>query len=164
MTKIVIIVLVLIVVLFVGLVVWGSNNQNKSFNSDKPPAVMDWFGQLGSGPKVDVKQLQPPVKTFDLSRQAKYSVVVLADDDHPFRQGKIKVQPAVSPSSSCAHVVFAPKPVSGLSKELKDPQDSSNPKIRDRNDFTLTIPKGGGDLVIERLSPLSTAPCTVALE
>src|ERR1051325_4040591 len=101
-TKIVIIVLVVIVVLFVVLVVWGAGNNSSSsgtnadnFTPDSAPVaggINDLFGSHGS--KFDPAYLRPQLTSFDLQKQTGYSVEVLADDKHPLRQMKIKIQPA----------------------------------------------------------------------
>jgi hypothetical protein len=170
-TKVVIIVLVIIAALFVVLMIWGSSNNKsqassqsdsdaaKSFNSQPHSFLSGLSGRLGYGPKIDVKQLQPALKTFDLAKQG-YQIKVLADSDNPFRRAAIKVQPASTPS--CAHVSFTPVPVEGMSDDLKKTQTSDDSSIKNPNDFTFTIPKGGGELVVEPRSP--NKPCTVTLE
>src|SRR5215467_11398704 len=120
-TKIVIIVLVLIVVLFVVLMVWGARNNSNSkyaddadaktnaekFDPSSAPLAGGIDNLFGSHiPKFDPAYLRPRLTSFDLQKQAGYSVQVLADDSHPFRQLKVKVQPAQSPLSSCALVAF----------------------------------------------------------
>lgn len=168
-TKIVIIVLVVIAVLFVVLMVWGSGNNSNQGDANNPPSFMTWLGQLGGGSSFDTTQLQPKVttKTFDLARTPKFDFKVAADSDHAFRQAAFKVQPAANPS--CALVVFT-DPSGGSSgpddpnkpTKLKNPQSSHD--TNKPNSFTLTIPKGGGDLVIARTVASSTAPCTVTLQ
>jgi hypothetical protein len=170
-TKVVIIVLVVIAALFVVLMIWGAGNNSSQSSSQSPSDDAAGFnskphsflsnisGRLGYGPKLDVKQLDPPLKTFDLAKQAKYQVKVLADSDNPFRRASVKVEPLLSPS--CAHVSFTPEPVDGLSDDLKKTQRSDDSNIKDPNDFTFTIPKGGGELVVEPRSP--NKPCTVTL-
>jgi hypothetical protein len=171
-TKIVIIVLVVIAALFVVLMIWGSGNNSSEGNANQPPSFLTWLGQLGGGSSFDIKQLQPSVKnkTFDLARQANYQFTVLADSDHPFRQAAFKVQPSPSSNQSCAQVIFT-DPSAGNSsgddpdhQKLKNPQSSHDSKNKNWNDFTITIPKGGGGLLIERSVASSTAPCTVTLQ
>jgi hypothetical protein len=171
-TKVVIIVLVIIVALFVVLMIWGAGNNSSqssssqsdsdaaaSFNSKPHAFLSSLSGRLGYGPKIDAKQLQPALKTFDLAKQG-YQVKVLADSDNSFRRAAIKVQPVSTPS--CAHVSFTPAPVDGMSDDLKKTQRSDDSSIKNPNDFTFTIPKGGGELVVEPRSP--NKPCTVTLE
>jgi hypothetical protein len=166
-TKIVVIVLVLIAVLFVAFVVWGLAKPGpkmtaKDFNKQKPPSLVSWFHQvLGSGgPKLDAAHMYPSLTTFDLQKQAAYTIKVLSDDDHPVRQARFKVFP---PGNACAHMIFKPiNAPQGLDKA----QDTDDPDagIKNRNDVTFSIPKGGGTLTIGREVPLSAPPCTVALQ
>jgi hypothetical protein len=168
-TKIVIIVLVVIAALFVVLMVWGSGNNSSRGNANQAPSFLTWLGQLSGGSRFDSTQLQPSVKskTFELAKTPKYQFKVSADSDHPFRQAAFKVEPAAN--QSCALVIFT-DPSGGSSgaddpnkpTRLKNPQSSHDAK--NQNSFTLTIPKGGGELVIERTVASSTAPCTVTLQ
>jgi len=174
-TKVVIIVLVVIVVSFVVLVVWGAgNNSNPRYRDDADAktnaekfdpgsaplagGINDLFGSRL--PKFDPAYLRPRLTSFDLQKQANYSVAVLADDSHPFRQLKVKVQPAKSPSSSCALVTFKP---TNPPEDMKESR-SDHPKIKDQNDVAFMIPKAGGTLEVKRSSPLSSGPCTVTLQ
>ena len=159
-TKIVIIVLVLVVVLFVVLLVWGGRDSNQSSDTSTHPAFMDGLNQmLGSrAPKVDAAHLRPPLTVFDLQQKASYTIEVLPDGDHTLRSAKMRVQPP----NACAHVLF--RPSSDTPEQLNHEQDSNNPKVTNRNEFSLTVAKGGGTLIISRQSPLSAAPCTVVLQ
>ena len=167
-SKIVIIVLVVIVAVFVVLMIWGIGNAGppssgdpkkdaNTFNSGGHPSFLDSISGWGSGPKLDPKQLEPPTTTFDLARQSTYTVLILPDSDHPFRKARFKV-----PSqNTCAHVVF--QPTKDAPDGLKDPQDSEDSHVHDKNDFSFTVPKAGGTLTISRRFP-NNAPCTVVLE
>jgi len=176
-TKVVIIVLVVIVVSFVVLVVWGAgNNSNPRYRDDADAktnaekfdpgsaplagGINDLFGS--HIPKFDPAYLRPQLTTFDLQKQANYSVAVLADDSHPQRQLKVKVQPAKSPSSSCALVTFTAG--ENAPDKKSDPQKSDYSRIKDHNEVTFIISKGGGRLDIGRSSPSSSVPCTVTLQ
>jgi hypothetical protein len=167
-TKIVIIVLVVVAVLFVVLVVRGAGNDHKgptTANSSDPssaPIASGINNLFGSHlPKFDPAYLRPQLTSFDLQKQAGYSVQVMADDSHPFRQLKVKVQPAKSPSSSCALVIF--RPTNPPEEDMKESR-SDHPKIKDQNDVTFMIPKGGGKLDIGRSGPSISIPCTVTLQ
>ncbi len=165
-TKIVIIVLVLIAVLFVILVVWGYGNNDsqktsgdskqdaKKFSASSHSFLRQFSQRLGSGPKLDAKQVQPQLTTFNLQSQPSYLIHVLPDKDHEFRQAKFTIEP---PRSACAYVVLTAD--GDVPDDLRN-QDSRN--ADDRNDFTLTVPKGGGTLRIDRALP--SGACTVALQ
>src|SRR5882724_10733811 len=100
-TKILLILLIIVIVLFVVFVAWGAKKNSSepaptsdSFNSGKYP-ILSFNGVLARfGPKFEVNQLQPPVGTFDLQTQSQYSVKVLGDSMHKFRQAKFLVQPS----------------------------------------------------------------------
>src|SRR5215813_4302238 len=167
-TKVVIIVLVVTVVLFVVLVVWGAgNNSNPKYPDDADAKTNAEKFDPGSAPlaggidnlfgshipKFDPAYLRPQLTSFDLQKQTGYSIEVLADDKHPLRQMKVKIQPARVPS--CAHVTFTAG--KNAPENTKDPQTSDDSKIKpnDRNEVTFVIPKGGGKLDIGRSSPSS---------
>jgi len=167
-TKIVVIVLVLMAVVFVVLVVWGSGNHQDSsmtpaeFNKQKPPSLVSWFHEMfGSrGPKLDAAHMFPSRTTFDLQKQSVYTVKVLSDDDHPMRQARFKVLP---PGNGCARMKF--EPINPPPK-MDHAQDTDDPDagIKNRNDVTFSIPKNGGTLTVARENAMSTPPCTVALQ
>lgn len=175
-TKVLVIVLVIVILLFVVLMVWGvrSNAVQKppgpkkddaaNFSDGRHP-ILDAFQEaLGPfTPKLKASSLRPALTTFDLQKQPSYSIDVLPDRDHEFRQARVRVQ---APGNACARVVFTPvfPPGNDAPDKLKKPQDSHDLDAQNRNAFSLTIPKGGGRLRLDRELPLSTAPCTVALE
>jgi hypothetical protein len=175
--KVLVIVLVIVILLFVVLMVWGVRRNSiqkppgdpkkddaKNFSDGRHPILDTFQGVLGPfTPKLKASSLRPALTSFDLQKQPSYSIDVLPDLDHPFRQARVKVQ---APGNACAHVVFTPvfAPGSDAPDKLKKPQDSDNPDVNNRNEFSLSIPKGGGRLRIDRESPPSAAPCKVALE
>src|SRR5262249_33529855 len=165
-TKIVVIFLVLIAVLFVAFVVWGLAKPGpkmtaKDFNKQKPPSLASWFHQvLGSGgPKLEPAQMHPSLTTFDLQKQSSYTIKI-SSDKHPVRQAELKVLP---PGNACAHMVFTPN---NPPKEMENPQETrtSDPPIKNRNDVTISIAEGGGTLITELEARLSAPPGTVALQ
>jgi len=167
-TKILIIVLVLIVVLFVVLVGWGYGHNKQGDDKKKDPndAVADHPGfldglndLLGSrGPKIDAAHLDPSLATFDLQRISSYTIHVLPDKSHTIRRAKVKVQPP----NACARVVFTPS--KDAPEPLNQERKSDDKEVKNRNEFNLAVPKGGGTLLISRQSSLNTSPCTVTLE
>lgn len=167
-TKIVVIVLVLIAVVFVVLVVWGSGNHHDSgmtsakfSKQEPPPFVKSFHNMFGSrGPKLDAAHMFPSVTTFDLQKQSAYTIKVLSDDDHPVRQARFKVLP---PGNACAHMIFKPINAPHDLDKTQD-TDDSDAGIKDHNDVTFSIPKGGGTLTIAREAPMSAPPCKVALQ
>lgn len=167
-TKIVVIVLVLIAVVFIVLVVWGSGNHQDSgttsakFSKQEPPSFVKGFHDMfGSrGPKLDAAHMFPSLTTFDLQKQGVYTIKVLSDEDHSVRQARLKVLP---PGNGCARMIFKPiNAPQGLDKTQDT--DDSDAGIKNRNDVTFSIPKGGGTLTVTREAPMSAPPCTVALQ
>lgn len=170
-TKIVILVLALIAVVFVVLVIWGTGNHSDpkkttsaNINQQPMPPIVGRLEQMfGShGPKLDAAHMRPALTVFDLQKQRSYTIAVLPDNDNAVRQGEF----AVTLGNSCAHLVFdAGK---GAPDVFSKPQDTHandpNSKVPNRNDVTFSIPKQGGSLTIEREVALSTAPCTVKLK
>ena len=112
-TKILIIVLVLVVVLFVVLMVWGGRrnaiqkppgdpkkDDAKSFSDGRHPILDAFQGVLGPfTPTLKASSLSPALTTFDLRKQPSYSIDVLPDRDHEFRQAsRTTVSVAVGPA------------------------------------------------------------------
>src|SRR5882672_11905474 len=99
-TKILLILLIIVIVLFVVFVAWGAKKNSSepaptsdTFNSGKHSILGSFNGVLARfGPKFEVNQLQPPVGAFDLQTQSQYSVKILGDSKHKFRQAKFLVQ------------------------------------------------------------------------
>ena len=161
-TKVLLVLLIIVIVLFVVFVAWGAKKnfsepapKADTFNSEKYPipGVLARFG-----PKFEVNQLQPPLAAFDLQTQPQYSVKVLGDSKHKFRQAKFLVQP----SKGCADVKYtAPGP---LPPNVRNPQKSGDSNDSNHpNEFTFTMFEGGGTLTIVRTTPYAS-PCKVTLE
>lgn len=168
-TKIVVIVLVLIAVLFVVLVVWGAGNNHVSpkttaanINQQPMPSVVGRLEQMfgSQGPRLDAAHMHPALTTFDLQKQGSYKIEVLPDDN-PVRQAEFRV----TVGSACAHLSFKPAQHSpdGFDNQEAHPRDP-NSKGPDRNPVTLNFPKEGGTITVARESALSSAPCTVTLK
>jgi hypothetical protein len=166
LTKILLIFLIIVIVLFVVFVAWGAKKNSSepapkanTFNSGKYPILESFNSVLaGFGPKFEVNQLQPPVAAFDLQTQPQYSVKVLGDSKHKFRQAKFIVQP----SKGCADVEYTaagptPSDVRNPQKSA-DSNDSNHPK-----EFTFTVFEGGGTLTLVHTPPYAS-PCKVTLE
>jgi hypothetical protein len=155
-TKVVLIVLVLIVVLFVVLVVGGSSRNasgpktdENNFNPNEHSTLAAFNGVLAPfGPKLQAKDLRPPLATFNLSSTPHYQERVLPDSGHKFRQGRFTVQP-----DNCAHLVYVPSG-SNLPDKLKKQQEYTKQS-------TFTIFEEGGTLTIDRAS---AGPCEVILQ
>ena len=182
-TKVLIIVLILIVVVFVVILVWGHGtnakqlmplsppdhpdpqSDEKTFNSqDHPhPAFLDTFNDLFSpfSPKLQAKQLQPPITTFDLALRSNYEVVISEDMNHKFRQAKF----AVRQGKACTFVIYTASPTQKDAREELKRQDSD--RATDKKDpehqFTFTILDGGGKLVVQRATS-SPESCVVELK
>lgn len=164
--RVLVILLVVGILLFVGVMVWGSSNHSSkaeptpdTFNSDQYPLLGSFNTVLGSfGPKLKSTELQPARGVFDLQTQPGYSVRVLPDNDHKFRQAKFLVQP----SAACAEVKFTALD-SKLPPKVKNPQDSNDRKDKRPNEFTLTVFAAGGTLTVER-APGPAGVCKVTLE
>lgn len=170
-TKIVIIVLLIVILLFIALTVWGCQNNGGQtpasdpklgtniFLRDRHPHLDGFKSVLGAyAPTLKTSSLRPALTTFDLGSQVSYSVSVLGDDKHQFRQAKFVVQPA-----ACAHVTYKALDATGADDSLRN-QDSAT--IDEKNppaEFTLTILDAGGTLTIEKKVP-SPSPCRVDLK
>jgi hypothetical protein len=162
--KILIIVLVIMVVLFVVLMVWGyKNNKSQTDAKDfEPTSVLTGFNTILApfAPKLDPKQLQPPLASCDLRSKPSCAITVSPDASHKSRQAKFKIQPANTPP--CASVVYK---FSGCEMS----PDSDNPcqvsdKSKNPNEFTFAILTGGGSLTISRNAPSNNGSCKVSLE
>jgi hypothetical protein len=166
--KVLVIVLVVIVVLFVVFEVWGSSTNAREAKTDENTfdpsqhSTLDAFSGLLApfGPKLQGKDLQPPLTTFNLSSNSHYAERVLTDSDHKFRQAKF----TVLPNKTCAHVVYLPSG-SNVPDKLNKKQDSneSNDK-KHPNEFTFTILEGGGTLTIDRVPSAPAGLCEVILQ
>lgn len=169
--KLLIILLIVMILLFVGLAVWGwgkhseitADDFNKDRKSGKHSSLVSFNKMFGRfSPTLKSNALNPSASIFDLQKQQSYSMVVLRDEKHDFRQAKFLVQP----QPLCAQVIY--KSLSGQGSEQKlDNQDSN--KIEDRDppdEFTLTILSGGGTLAIARnpVMGLYNGPCKVTLK
>lgn len=165
-TKVLLILLIVIVVLFVVFTISGtgrtpptpvdSKKEMKIFKSQSHSTFKAFNSLLGSfGPKLKAKELQPPLAVFDLQSAPRYSVTILPDSDHKFRQAKFTAQPG----KACMRISFvASGPVPNnmsRNQSLPDPDDDKN-----SNEFTFTIFSGGGTLTIDRFS----LPCKVSLQ
>ncbi|SRR6266849_7678469 len=180
-TKVLLIVLILIAVVFVVIVFWGHGtnssqlipissenhpdpeNDEKNFNSPQHPhpKFLDTFNGLLApfGPKLQAKHLQPPLTTFDLASIPHYSESILPDSNHKFRQAKF----AVRPNKLCAHVVFnASDPVPPNMAKTQD-SDKANGDNKTSSEFTFTIFEGGGTLTIDRVPSYAGGSCKVQL-
>ena len=164
--KLLVILLIVGVLLFVGLMVWGSSNHSSkaepspdNFDAGQYPLLGSFDSALGSfGPKVKSDQLQPARTVFDLMQtQTGYSVRVLPDPNHKFRRAKFLVQPV-----SCAEVTFT-----ALDKKLpdkvKNPQKSGERKDLQSSEFALTVFEAGGTLTVNYALGRSGL-CKVTLE
>ena len=182
-TKVLVIVLVIAILLFVVLMVWGARRNGSprpsgdpkmdaedadKFSDGRPHLVLDAFnGVLGPfSPKLKASSLNPAVTTFDLGSKPSYKITVLSDDKHKFRQAKFVVQPMNPNQPLCAHVTY-----SAFDRKDENLRDQDSDKIKHKkppNEFTLTILKGGGTLVVVRNPPVNPGsnigPCTVELK
>jgi hypothetical protein len=174
--RILVILLVIGILLFVVLMVWGAR-----MNASQKPSAGDFFGTKSHptphpyldafqgilrpfSPTLKASFLRPAITTFDLASKSPYTITVLRDDKHKFRQAKFVVQPIQT--ILCAHVTYWPLASKDMDKDLKKPQDSNDIEKKDPlNEFKLTIVDGGGTLVVERYPPLSPPrPCSVELK
>ena len=178
--KILVILLVIGILLFVVLIVWGagqpklpsnsnSRQDSDTFNQEPHPYLDGFKGMFGRfGPTLKAGSLNPELSTFDLASKSSYSLVVLGDDKHKFRQAKFVVQPGQLPL--CAHVKYTAFGGKDMDDHLKnqDSNDDKDPKKKPPNEFTLTIAEGGGRLTVERNPPLTPGsppgPCSVQLK
>ncbi len=168
-TKVLLIVLILTVVFFIVFIVGGSGkpgpstnprNDMKDFKSKPHPGLNAFNGLMAPfSLKLKVKDLQPPVTVFDLQAAPHYTVRILPDNDHKFRQAKFAVQPG----KGCMRMTFeasgqVPDNMS-RTQGVPDPDDD-----KQSNEFTFTIFPGGGTLTVDRLSPLASPPCRISLQ
>jgi hypothetical protein len=156
-TKVVIILLVIVAVVFAVLVVLGPRASPENFQAAAPHPVLDSFNEILApfAPKVAVTSLSPSQKTFDLSSTSQYSVKILPDRSHAFRKANF----VVSPAKSCARMVYTASGGNG-DDPLKSQASDQDPKHPDQ--FSFVIAKGGGTLVIQRKQQQPGA-CVVVL-
>lgn len=167
--KTLLVILILISILFVIFLVGGlgkgePNNDPKAgakdFNSQPHPTWKSLNGILAPfGPKLKARELQPSLAVFDLQAGPHYSVRILPDSDHKFRQAKFTVRP----SKACMRISYealgsVPDHMS-KTQSLPDPDDDKT-----SNEFTLTIFSGGGTLTVDRSSPYASLPCKISLQ
>ena len=173
-TKILIIVLVVIAVLFVVLMVWGINSNSKASmgmpantgNSTKsgnftpedankfaPDSMMSGLSGILApfATKLDPKQMQPALTACNPRAKQTCVIEILPDPKHNLRQSKFKVQPETKPA--CAHLVYQ-------SSGSEDPKTQDSNDAKNPSEFTFAIFKEGGTLKIDR----STGSCQVSLE
>jgi len=166
-TKVVILVLVLVAALFVVLAVWGAGNNRSQTTSGDPnkdaqnfsaPPLLDRLNGVVAGfaPRLDAGHLEPSSTVFDLGKQNHYSVQVLSNSSHKYRQAKFKIEPP----DGCAHLAYT-EAASDTPDSLKQ-QDSL--KAKDPNQFSFTIGAQGGTLTLDRKPATPARPCTVQLE
>jgi hypothetical protein len=163
-TKVVLIILALIAVLFVVLVLIPprvkTTENADSFASGKHASLDSVNSILAPfAPKLSAKALQPPLQAFDLSLTPSYKITILPDTSQKFRRAEF----VAFPSKHCALVTYTPSDSSGLDKGK--PQDSEHSGSSDHPDrFSFTFLSGGGILKIDRSSPATPARCTLVLQ
>jgi hypothetical protein len=156
-TKVVIIVLVIVAVLFAGCIMFGvlnSSGKDTSSSNFKPgdyPVLSSMSSVLAPfAPKVAVSSLSPSTTTYNLSAVQSYSIKIQPASGQPFRRLD------VATAGNCA--------LSTLT--LADPPDSlSKPQQNSPGDnptHFIVTPKGG-ELQIERKPPINTL-CIVTLQ
>jgi hypothetical protein len=170
--RILVILLVIGILLFVVLMVWGarmndSQKSSRAYGADaqkflaKPHPYLDAFQGIlrPFSPTLKASFLRPAITTFDLASKSAYKTTVLRDDEHKFRQAKFVVQP----TKSCARITYTASDSNAGDLGHQDSQnDTGDPKHP--NELTLTILKGGGQLTVARYDPLNAAPCIVSLK
>ena len=179
-TKVLLILLIVGILLFVVLMVWGSGKNSQkpvppkdaaeNFNNDQDNGKhsnLDAFNRiLGPfGPTLKASSLSPALTTFDLGSRTSYTITIGPDDKHKFRQAKFLVEP--TQPVLCAQVVYKAIASKDVDENLRN-QDSNAVKNKTPpNQFTLTILEAGGTLTVGRnpnfLNP-NTGPCKVELK
>jgi len=184
--KLPLLLLLLVVALFVAFMVTGSkknqsdiiatNNktstrtdtktQAQSFNADDYPVIKSLGSVLGAfSPKLDVKQIQPSLATYNLQAKSSYTLTVVEDPKNKFRNAKFRMP--TSSTKRCAHLIYnsAEDPPTGLG-DLKN-QDSEKQGSADtahpKPEVALTVLSSGGTIAIERNSGFQGS-CVVVLE
>jgi len=178
--KVLVILLVIGILLFVVLIVWGAGknsqkpvppkNAANSFNQDRnngKHSNLDAFNSvLGPfGPKLKASSLLPATATFDLAAKSSYVITIQPDDKHKFRQAKFMVEPAQP--VLCAQVVYQAIANKDVEDNLKNQDSNAIENKKPVNEFTLTILEAGGTLTVGRnlaFPGLNTGPCKVELK
>lgn len=153
-TKVVFIVLIVIVVLFIALAVWGSTNAKKP--QPTPDKLLDSFNELLSpfAPKLALAQ-----KSFDLSKVgsgASIPVTIPKDASQNFRIAKFNISPP-----GCARMEY--QTADGKGGDLHDqsyPKQGTKP---DPAQASFTILASGGTLTITHAAA-PPQPCVVKLD
>lgn len=157
-TKVVIIVLVIVAVLFAGCIMFGllnSSGKDTNSNNFKPsdhPVLSSTNSVLAPfAPKVALSSLAPSKTTYNLSAAPSYSIKIQPASEQPFRRLDVS-----NPPNNCASSTLT----------LIDPPDSlpQQQKTSSGSDPThfIVTPKGG-ELQIERKTPFNP-PCVVTLQ
>ena len=163
-TKVVLIILALIVVLFVVLVVMaprGSTTDTAhNFSPDDYPTLASMNGLLGRfAPKLSATALTPSLHTFDLSRQPEYDATILSDEEQKFRLASF----TITPSKTCAKIVYQPSDPNDFDKNQQQTSDSSGTSKQPQPLPSLSFHRGG-KLKITRSSPSDRSLCVVNLD
>lgn len=178
--KVLVILLIVGVLLFVVLMVWGSGKNSQkpvppkdaaeNFNRDRDNGKhsnLDAFnGILGPfGPTLKASSLTPALTAFDLGAKTSYTITIRPDDKHKFRQAKFLVEP--TQPVLCAQVVYKAIASKDVDENLRNQDSNAVKNKKPPNEFTLTILEAGGTLTVGRnpnfLSP-NTGPCKVELK
>ena len=174
--KILAILLVLGILLFVALMVWGAgkngnhkqgdsraeaDNFKKDSDSGKHSNLDSFKGMLGGfGPTLKASSLNPVGTKFDLAKNSSFSITILKDDKkHKFRQAKFLMQPV-----NCARVTYSAFDSQDVDDHLRNQNTKDIPDLKP--EFTFTILETGGTLVVIRNPDVSSniGPCKVELE
>lgn len=170
--KVLIILLVIAVLLFVGLMVWGSGKDKEQarqddsttkanrFNDSGHHSILDAFNGVFApfSPTLKPSSMSPALTVFDLAARPSTTIVISPDSKHKFRQAKFLIQPI----KTCAHIKYE-APDSNPDLKVQDSNKDTDTSKRP-TEFTLTILKGGGKLTVERKDPLTASPCKVQLK
>ena len=171
-TKIVVLVLVLVAVLFIVFVIYGagknasvettgdSKKDAQEFNPKQYPRLEKLGSLFGShGPQLEPKQMKPPQTTFDLRSKPQYEIEVSPDDDHKFRKAKFRITQG---QHGCVMISY--KAEGNVDKNLEEQNWPSDNGPEEDGKVTFWILKTGGRLIFSRSNPTFSGPCTVQLE
>ena len=171
-TKVVILILVVVAVLFAGCIVFGvvtnpaensstsdENAVNKKEASNFNPSDHSVLGAMNSvlspfATKVAASSLSPSATTYNLTASSSYSIKIQPAAGQSFR----RLDVTTKPSKSCAALKFTlNNPPSFASDQPQTPTSNS------ANSVSFLVTSGGGELQINRTSSLNSR-CVVTLQ
>lgn len=161
-TKVVIIVLVIVAVLFAGCMGFGLwRNSGKSNSTDNNPKDYPILSTMNSAlapfaPKVEATSLSPSATTYNLIGNSSYTIKIQPSSNQSFRRLDITTKP----SSSCAVLTLT---LNDPPKFFSDQPQHASANSSEPTQSSFIVTSGGGELQLKRNTPTSSR-CVVTLQ